>query len=52
LLLGHKLSKLHKRRLKDLLQPQYSKAEAERAAGKTKEVLPPASSIRAKMELA
>ena len=32
-LIGHKLSKLHKRRLKDLQQPQYSKEEAERAAG-------------------
>lgn len=31
--IGHKLSKLHKRRLKDLQQPQYSKDEAERAAG-------------------
>ena len=32
-LTGHILSKLHKRRLKDLQQPQYSKEEAERAAG-------------------
>eukprot|EP01039_Chlorochromonas_danica_P009819 gene9819-10861_t len=38
----HCKSKVHKRRLKDVAQEQYTHEEAERAAGKTKEVLPPA----------
>mmetsp|Transcript_342 Transcript_342/g.436 ORF Transcript_342/g.436 Transcript_342/m.436 type:complete len:129 (+) Transcript_342:242-628(+) len=38
----HIKSKRHKRRLKDVVQEQYSQEEAERAAGMTKEVLPPA----------
>mmetsp|Transcript_5066 Transcript_5066/g.7741 ORF Transcript_5066/g.7741 Transcript_5066/m.7741 type:complete len:120 (+) Transcript_5066:85-444(+) len=39
---SHCQSKLHKRRLKDVAQKQYTKAEAEWASGKTKEILPPA----------
>jgi len=38
----HKRTKVHKRRLKDVAQEQYTQAEADAAAGKTKEVLPPA----------
>ncbi|CAM9742887.1 unnamed protein product [Phaeothamnion confervicola] len=38
----HCLSKRHKRRLKDVAQEQYTHMEAERAAGKTKEVYPSA----------
>ena len=38
----HRISKVHKRRLKDLAQKKYTQEEAEFAAGKTKEVLPPA----------
>jgi hypothetical protein len=41
-------SKIHKRRLKDVAQEQYTQEEADRAAGKTKEILP---KISAKMEL-
>jgi len=38
----HESTKLHKRRLKDVAQNKYTQAEADRAAGKTKEALPPA----------
>ena len=38
----HEQTKVHKRRLKDVAQEQYSQREAELAAGKTIEVLPPA----------
>mmetsp|Transcript_10113 Transcript_10113/g.23445 ORF Transcript_10113/g.23445 Transcript_10113/m.23445 type:complete len:126 (+) Transcript_10113:83-460(+) len=38
----HKKSKEYKRRLKRLKEEQYTQAEAEMAAGMTKEVLPPA----------
>mmetsp|Transcript_24238 Transcript_24238/g.34749 ORF Transcript_24238/g.34749 Transcript_24238/m.34749 type:complete len:137 (-) Transcript_24238:1229-1639(-) len=38
----HAESKLHKRRLKDVTRPGYSQLDAELAAGKTKEILPPA----------
>ncbi|KAM3569892.1 hypothetical protein VYU27_008026 [Nannochloropsis oceanica] len=40
----HIKSKVHKRRMKDVAQEQYSQGEAEYAAGMTKEVLPPAHS--------
>ena len=36
----HKKSKPHKRRVKDVQQQQYSQAEADAGAGKTREVLP------------
>jgi bud site selection protein 20 len=36
----HIKSKVHKRRLRDVAQAQYSHTEAEAAAGKTKEILP------------
>mmetsp|Transcript_56289 Transcript_56289/g.98803 ORF Transcript_56289/g.98803 Transcript_56289/m.98803 type:complete len:129 (-) Transcript_56289:117-503(-) len=42
----HTDSKLHKRRLRTLAIEQYTQDEAERAAGKTKEVLPPAHGPR------
>lgn len=38
----HLVTKDHKRRLKDVAQQQYSQREADLAAGKTVEVLPPA----------
>ncbi|CAM9300659.1 unnamed protein product, partial [Discosporangium mesarthrocarpum] len=38
----HIKSKLHKRRLKDVAQEQYTQEEAERGAGMSKEVYPPA----------
>ena len=38
----HKKSRMYRRRLEELKQEQYTMDEAERAAGKTKEVLPPA----------
>lgn len=38
---SHFKAKAHKRRLKDVAEEQYTKEEAERGAGKTKEVLPP-----------
>jgi hypothetical protein len=41
-LAAHLITKVHKRRLKDLAQEQYTQAEADRGAGMTKEVLPPA----------
>lgn len=44
-LLGHKKSKLHRRRLKDIAQPKYTHEEAMIAAGKTIEVLPPAHPV-------
>lgn len=37
-------------RLKDVAQPQYSQKEADLAAGKTPEVLPPAHGKPATME--
>jgi hypothetical protein len=39
---AHCATKVHKRRLKDIAQEQYSQAEADRGSGKTKEILPPA----------
>ena len=36
----HKKSKPHKRRVKDVAQTKYTQEEADRAAGKTKELLP------------
>jgi bud site selection protein 20 len=42
----HMSSKVHKRRLKDVAQEQYTQAEADAAAGKTKEILPPVNSLR------
>ena len=44
---AHMKTKVHKRRLKDLAQAQYSHAEAESGAGMTKEVLPPAHAPKA-----
>jgi bud site selection protein 20 len=38
----HKKTKDHKRRLKDTAQKQYTQDEADSAAGRTKEILPPA----------
>ena len=38
----HTANKVHKRKCKDAAQPRYSAADAELAAGKTKEILPPA----------
>mmetsp|Transcript_3457 Transcript_3457/g.5389 ORF Transcript_3457/g.5389 Transcript_3457/m.5389 type:complete len:128 (+) Transcript_3457:69-452(+) len=38
----HELTKAHKRRMRTVALEQYTQAEAERAAGKTKEDLPPA----------
>lgn len=38
----HLKTRAHKRRLQDLAQEQYTQAEAELAAGRGKEVLPPA----------
>jgi hypothetical protein len=35
-----KKTKPHKRRVKDVAQQQYSQTEADRGAGKTREVLP------------
>ena len=40
-LTAHYKAKAHKRRLKDVAQVKYTQEEAERAAGKTKEILPP-----------
>ena len=37
---SHKRSRDHKRRLKDVVQKQYTQDEADWAAGKTKEILP------------
>lgn len=37
----HCRGKLHRRRMKDVAQEQYSQAEAEAGAGKSREVLPP-----------
>lgn len=37
---NHKKTKPHKRRVKDVAQQQYSQTEADRGAGKTREVLP------------
>lgn len=47
----HVASKLHKRRLKDLAQEQYTHTEADAAAGMTKEVLPSVTALREKMVL-
>jgi hypothetical protein len=44
----HKTSKPHRRRCKDLLAPKYTQAEADAAAGKTKEILPPAHPVATK----
>lgn len=41
-LADHKKSRYYKRRCKDLKEEKYTQAEAERASGMTKEVLPPA----------
>lgn len=38
----HEQTKIHKRRLKDVAQEQYTHKEAELAAGKSIEILPPA----------
>ena len=38
----HKKSRMYRRRLEELKQEQYTQGVAEMAAGKTKEVLPPA----------
>ncbi|CAM9410860.1 unnamed protein product [Choristocarpus tenellus] len=38
----HVKSKVHKRRMKDVAQEQYTQEEAERGAGMVKEVYPPA----------
>ncbi|KAL7442943.1 hypothetical protein ACHAXM_008633 [Skeletonema potamos] len=38
----HKKSRYYKRRCKELKEEKYSQEEAERAAGMTKEILPPA----------
>lgn len=38
----HETTKVHKRRLKDVAQPKYTQYDAEAAAGKTAERLPPA----------
>mmetsp|Transcript_39135 Transcript_39135/g.122414 ORF Transcript_39135/g.122414 Transcript_39135/m.122414 type:complete len:88 (+) Transcript_39135:393-656(+) len=43
----HCRSRPHKRRLKDVAQEQYTQAEADLGAGRTKEVLPSASEARA-----
>ena len=37
---NHKKSRPHKRRLKDVAQPKYTQEEAERGAGKMREILP------------
>ena len=42
----HQNTKDHKRRLKDLSQPQYTQTEAEFGARKTKEILPPAHPLK------
>ncbi|CAN0163705.1 unnamed protein product [Ectocarpus sp. 4 AP-2014] len=42
----HIRSKLHKRRMKDVAQEQYTQAEAERGAGMTKETYPPAHAVK------
>ena len=42
-LAAHSKSKDHKRRLKDVAQQQYTQAEADWAAGKSKEILPSVS---------
>jgi hypothetical protein len=39
---AHLATKVHKRRLKDLAQEQYTQEEADRGVGMTKEILPPA----------
>mmetsp|Transcript_50164 Transcript_50164/g.58570 ORF Transcript_50164/g.58570 Transcript_50164/m.58570 type:complete len:129 (+) Transcript_50164:90-476(+) len=41
-LADHKKSRYYKRRCKDLKEEKYTQDEAERAAGMTKEMLPPA----------
>jgi bud site selection protein 20 len=41
-LADHKKTKAYKRRLRELKEEKYSQGEAERAAGMTKEKLPPA----------
>ena len=38
----HKASRMFRRRLQELKQEQYTQEEADRGAGKSKEVLPPA----------
>ena len=43
---SHMKSRPHKRRLKDVAEQQYSQEEADRAAGKTTEVLPPAHAVK------
>ena len=43
-LADHKKSRYYKRRCKELKEEKYTQAEAERAAGMTKEILPPAHS--------
>jgi hypothetical protein len=45
-LTAHKQTKPHKRRLKDLALPKYTQQDADLAAGKTIEVLPPAHPIK------
>ncbi|CAM9763430.1 unnamed protein product, partial [Hapterophycus canaliculatus] len=42
----HIRSKLHKRRMKDVAQEQYTQAEAERGAGMSKEKYPPAHPVK------
>lgn len=42
----HMSSKVHKRRLKDVAQEQYTQGEAEAAAGKTVEILPSVNALR------
>ncbi len=39
---NHCTSKPHRRRLKDVAREQYTQEEADRGAGKSKEILPPA----------
>ena len=38
----HKKTRMYKRRLKELKEEQYSQAEADAGAGKSREILPPA----------
>mmetsp|Transcript_113 Transcript_113/g.214 ORF Transcript_113/g.214 Transcript_113/m.214 type:complete len:119 (-) Transcript_113:359-715(-) len=40
---AHYKAKAHKRRLKDVAEQKYTHEEAERGAGRSKEVLPPVS---------
>jgi bud site selection protein 20 len=50
---AHKKSRMFKRRLKELKEEKYSQSVAEAAAGKSKELLPPAHpprSVRMKVE--